>query len=90
LAHTESDIRRVAGVGMERYRNLSGNSGVFAYELSPGRIIVQFHDGWKYEYTNRSAGIEAIVTMHRLARAGSGLSGFISAHVRERYSRKFR
>ena len=75
---------------MERYRNLSGNSGVFAYELSPGRIIVQFHDGWKYEYTNRSAGIEAIVTMHRLARAGSGMSGFISAHVRERYSRKFR
>ena len=75
---------------MERYRNLSGNSGVFAYELSAGRIVVQFNDGWKYEYTNRSAGSETVSTMHRLARAGRGLSGFISAHVREGYSRKFR
>lgn len=75
---------------MQRYRNLSGNSGVLAYELSPGRIVVQFNDGWKYEYTHRSAGIEAIATMHRLAQDGRGLSGFIAAHVRERYARKFR
>lgn len=53
-------------------------------------IVVQFVDGWKYEYTSRSAGAETIARMHRLAVVGRGLSGFISMHVREAYARKFR
>lgn len=75
---------------MTRYGNRSGDSGVAAYELAPGRITVQFQDGWKYEYTARSTGAEDVATMHRLARAGRGLSTFISTTVRERYARKFR
>lgn len=75
---------------MQRYRNLSGDSGVVAYELAPGRIVVQFVDGWKYEYTNLSAGAATIDTMQRLAREGRGLSSFISVHVRNDYARKFR
>ncbi len=75
---------------MQRYRNLSGNSGVVAYELSEGRIVVQFVDGWKYEYTSRSAGAATIARMHRLAESGRGLSGFIATHVRDGYTRKFR
>lgn len=75
---------------MDHYKNLSGDSGVLAYEISPGTIIVQFNNGWKYEYTDHSAGTTAIATMHRLARAGRGLSGFISANVRDAYARKFR
>jgi hypothetical protein len=75
---------------VERYRNLSGDSGVLGYELRTGSIIVQFQDGWKYEYTAASAGANIIGTMHRLAIAGRGLSTFISTSVRERYARKFR
>lgn len=75
---------------MQRYKNLSRDSGVIAYKLSPGAIIVQFQDGWKYEYTDESAGAAAVASMHRLAASGKGLSGFISANVRKAYSRKFR
>jgi hypothetical protein len=76
--------------GMEPYKNLSGDSGVQAYELSAAGIVVQFKDGWKYEYTERSAGAAAVAAMRRLAVAGRGLSGFISTNVREAYARKFR
>jgi hypothetical protein len=75
---------------VKRYNNLSGDSGVVAYELRAESIIVQFQDGWKYEYTAASAGADAIGTMHSLAIAGRGLSTFISTSVRERYARKFR
>jgi len=75
---------------MKRYKNLSGDAGVTAFELRPDSIVVQFRDGWKYEYTIRSAGKDAIATMHRLATAGQGLTRFISTTVRDGYSRKFR
>jgi hypothetical protein len=75
---------------MERYKNLAGDSGVIAYQLFSEGIVVQFQDGWKYEYTKPSAGAAAIATMHRLATSGKGLSSFISVNVRKAYSRKFR
>jgi ubiquinone/menaquinone biosynthesis C-methylase UbiE len=75
---------------MQRYRNLSGNSGVVAYELTESGIVVKFVDGWKYEYTCRSAGADTVATMRRLADSGRGLAGFISRHAREAYARKFR
>jgi hypothetical protein len=75
---------------MKRYKNLAGNSGVAAYELLRGGIVVEFQDGWKYEYTAQSAGAAAIATMHRLATSGKGLSSFISVHVRNAYARRFR
>jgi hypothetical protein len=73
---------------LESYKNLNGNSGIVCYELSEGAILVEFSNGWLYEYTNASAGRDAIATMHRLAAAGRGLSGFISTTVHDRYSRK--
>ncbi len=75
---------------MERYKNLSGDSGVVQYQLSEGAILVQFTDGSLYEYTDESAGGNEIATMHRLAVAGRGLSSFISTTVRKNYSRKIR
>jgi hypothetical protein len=73
---------------VERYKNLSGDSGVVQYQLSEGTILVQFSDGSLYEYTNESAGGNAIAAMHRLAVAGRGLSSFISTTVSKKYSRK--
>ncbi len=73
---------------MERYRNKTGNSGVVAYEIGRDRIKVQFVDGNVYTYTYRSAGRDNVERMKSLARAGQGLSGFVSTHVRDRFATK--
>jgi hypothetical protein len=63
---------------MKRYRNLSGNSGVAAYDDGPGFILVRFTGGDTYRYTDASAGAPVVAEMQRLARAGRGLSSFIA------------
>lgn len=70
------------------YGNKSGNSGVIAYEAGKGFIKVQFADGTTYKYTQGSAGKNAIAEMIVLAKAGLGLSTYISQHVKDRYSEK--
>ena len=55
---------------MHRYGNLSGNSGVIAYEIERNAIEVKFHDGWTYLYTYTSAGSHHVETMKKLAVAG--------------------
>jgi hypothetical protein len=73
---------------MQRYGNQSRESGVVAYDIDAGQIIVQFRNGDRYLYTEDSAGAANIATMQALARAGRGLSTFISQHVHDRYARK--
>jgi len=73
---------------MQRYGNQSRESGVVAYDIDAGRIIVQFRNGERYLYTEDSAGAANIAKMQELARAGRGLSSFISQHVHDRYERK--
>lgn len=75
---------------MQRYKNLAESSGISAFQLSEGRIVVQFKNGFKYEYTEDSAGADAIATMHHLAVTGRGLGTFISTHVHNAYARKIR
>ena len=73
---------------MQRYRNLSGNSGVAAFEVGDDSITVEFRTGDRYLYTDASAGRENIRRMHQLARRGAGLASFINRCVRERYARR--
>ena len=73
---------------MQRYGNQGRESGVVAYDIDAGRIIVQFRNGDRYLYTEDSAGAANIAKMQELARAGRGLSSFISQHVHDRYARK--
>ena len=75
---------------MQRYMNLSGNSGVLAFEVAPGEITVQFDRSGFYLYTDASAGAANIVQMHRLAQAGRGLGTFIKQAVNKSYARKWR
>ena len=75
---------------MERYANLSRNSGVIAFEIAANSITVKFIDGNEYLYTYDSAGADNVDHMKQLALRGEGLSGFISATVRDRYAKKFR
>jgi len=73
---------------MHRYRNMSGESGVVAYDIDSDSITIQFTGGDRYLYTERSAGPENIAKMQELAREGRGLSTFVSQHIRNRYARK--
>lgn len=74
---------------MQRYMNLSGESGVAAFEAAPGEITVQFRDGSYYLYTDASAGTSNISQMQSLAQAGHGLNSFINRFVRKGYARKW-
>jgi hypothetical protein len=73
---------------MERYKNRGGESGVVAYDIDAGQIVVEFRDGKRYLYTEDSAGAANIAQMQALARAGHGLASFINQHVRDRYARR--
>lgn len=75
---------------MERYRNLGGDSGVFACEIGSDFIRVQFSDGAVYLYTYVSAGSQNIEQMKKLARRGQGLNSFVNRVVRKAYARKER
>jgi hypothetical protein len=71
------------------HRNLSGESGVVAYDIRPRSISVAFLDGRRYVYTYRSAGQERVEQMKNLARDGRGLSGFIAQNARDLFSKRF-
>ena len=75
---------------MERYKNLSGGSGIVAYESGTDFIRVQFSSGSVYLYTYESAGSESIEEMKELASKGEGLNSFINATVRYYYARRER
>ncbi|HET6912218.1 MAG TPA: hypothetical protein VFH71_02615 [Rhodanobacteraceae bacterium] len=73
---------------MQVYRNLSGNSGVRAYEIREGAIEVEFVNGQAYLYDDAHTGAVRIRNMQALARAGRGLSTYISREVREAYAKR--
>ncbi len=73
---------------MEPYRNITGNSGVRAYEIGGDYITIEFSDGAVYRYTNASAGQENVERMKGLAEAGQGLNTFLSTNVLKLYERK--
>ena len=66
---------------MERYRNLSGDSGVVAYEIGDNFVAVRFRPGVTYWYTAASVGAKHVAILKRLAQRGQGLSTYISQHA---------
>jgi hypothetical protein len=75
---------------MARYKNLSGNSKVAKYAIAKDSMRVKFADSSVYIYTNQSADPSNISKMKTLAVTGRGLSTFIDANVKDRFSRKVR
>ena len=75
---------------MKHYRNLSGHSGVDAYEIGDDFVKVRFKPGVVYWYTEESVGAQHLAALKRLALSGRGLSTYISQHaeVKEGYARK--
>lgn len=75
---------------MEQYKDLTGNSGVTAYEISDNGISVEFNHDAIYRYTYTSAGKRSIEKMKRLAAEGKGLSTYISQMVKEKFEVKLK
>jgi hypothetical protein len=75
-------------VSWVRYHNRAGDSGVVSYSLRKDGIALEFRDGDRYLYDATRPGPADVAQMIELARAGRGLSTFVSQHVRDRYARK--
>lgn len=71
---------------MQPYRDISGDSGVAAYEIGNGSITVQFSRGGTYLYDSSAPGAAHVAEMQRLAQAGDGLNTYINQHVRKNYA----
>ena len=73
---------------MTPYSNLSGDSGVVAYDIGDDFIKIQFRHSRKvYVYDSAKPGWSRVQQMQRLATAGRGLSSYISQHVGKNFSR---
>lgn len=72
---------------MERYRNLSGTSGVSGYEIGTDYIRVAFTKTSKiYSYSdNGKAGRFHVDNMKRCALNGSGLNTYINNYTKNLY-----
>lgn len=75
---------------MQPYRNLSGTSGVVAFDLGDHHIDIEFQDGHRYRYDYIKPGQPQVEAMKALAPTGKGLATFINQHVRERFATRLR
>jgi hypothetical protein len=66
---------------MQRYRNLSGHSGVVAYEIGDDFVRVRFNSGTVYLYTMESVGAQHLDALKQRAGRGQGLGTYISQHA---------
>jgi hypothetical protein len=73
---------------MKRYKKLSGDTGIDAYEAGRDFIRIRFEDGGVYLYTDESTGADNIAEMKALAESGKGLCTFINTRVRGDYAVK--
>lgn len=75
---------------MPRYKDTDGDSGIYAYEIGPDWIEVEFSRGTTrfYRYTYASAGSGHVEMMKKLAAQGDGLNTFIRAYVKDAYTSK--
>jgi hypothetical protein len=74
---------------MKTYKNLSGDSGVVAYEIGKTFIKIKFEgESGIYTYDYKRPGKHDVEQMKALAVKGEGLSTYISREVRANYAFK--
>ncbi|MEZ2346547.1 hypothetical protein [Terriglobus sp. RCC_193] len=61
-----------------------------AYAIVDDAMHIQFQNGDVYVYTPAATGRLHLKVMRQLARAGAGLSTYISRQIRDRYSLKYK
>ena len=72
------------------YRKVRGASGVVAYAFVDDAMHIQFRTGDVYVYTPANTGRLHLKVMKQLARAGAGLSTYVSRQVKDRYTLKYK
>ena len=72
---------------MTIYKNLSGDSGVVAYEVYDDSIDVQFKGTGNYGYKVADCGRFTIDQMKSLAQTGRGLQTFINKNKPKFYKK---
>jgi hypothetical protein len=72
---------------MKTYRDLSGDSGIDAYESGADWIAIRFKRGGTYVYDSITPGLLHVTRMKELALAGDGLGTYINQQVRGAYAR---
>lgn len=71
---------------MEPYLDLSGRSGVVAFQIGESYIKIQFRNNRRvYVYSSRRINSDKIEHMKRLAVSGAGLNTFINQNSDVRY-----
>ena len=71
---------------MERYRDVSGDSGVSAYEIGTDYVRVQFTGASRtFTYSYKKAGSTHVENMKQSARSGRGLNSYINRHTKHLY-----
>ncbi|MFN2439658.1 MAG: hypothetical protein ABR503_10705 [Chitinophagaceae bacterium] len=70
---------------MKKYKNISGSSGIVAYEIGATWIKVKFIPGTVYKYSYSKPGKKHVEEMKKLAKEGRELATYISKYVREAY-----
>ena len=73
---------------MQPYKNLSGASGVVAFEIGDHHIDIEFAGRKRYRYDYAKPGQQEVEIMKSLAKSGKGLATFISQNVGERFAAK--
>jgi hypothetical protein len=74
---------------MRPYQDLSGNSGVTAYEITPTSIKIRFGDeDAVYVYDHKKPGRKHVEEMKRLAVAGRGLATYVNQNVQKNFAEK--
>ncbi len=71
---------------MFAYLNLSGQSGIAAYDYGETYVKVRFKTGGIYLYSYESTGPGPVEYMKTLAERGYGLNKFINSVVRNNYA----
>ncbi|MBQ4536929.1 MAG: hypothetical protein II994_04860 [Lachnospiraceae bacterium] len=72
---------------MQPYGNLGGNSGIVAYSIGADCIDVQFSSGAVYRYSYKSAGVNKVEDMKKLALKGMGLNSYIMRYAKYDYEK---
>lgn len=73
---------------MTKYKNLSKNSGVKAFEIGTDYIKVQFINSLIYLYNYSKPGRSYVEEMKKLAEKGIGLNTYISKYIKKNYAKK--
>jgi hypothetical protein len=73
---------------MEKYKNLTGVSGIVTYKIADDSITIKFKDGGTYLYTNRKPGAQHVKKMKEMAVKGYGLATYINIFVRENFDKQ--